>query len=249
MELEELKRDYDLKIVDYERLQHDFQESKRKYDTAVSDSQRLLMENQQMSDELELAKEKASKLVKAEAAIEKYQSKLEEMTVLRKEKIDLTKKLDEYLDQINVLESSNKSITTLQRQLEHYKDKAVELEREKFEAVTANELNKEEINKLRNELNSSRDSKRAIENELNTLRHELIDLQGSASSNQVGSSGPFSDSNDEFSMNNFIALKERVKKLEYENTSLRQGDSQGSSGDMSLLQAELDDLKRSKREK
>ena len=44
--------------------------------------------------------------------------------------------MDTYLDRIAELESSNKNISTLNRMVEQYKDKAVELEREKFESMS-----------------------------------------------------------------------------------------------------------------
>jgi hypothetical protein len=44
--------------------------------------------------------------------------------------------MDSYLDQIADLESQLKNISTLSRMVEQYKDKAVEFEREKFEAIS-----------------------------------------------------------------------------------------------------------------
>ena len=42
--------------------------------------------------------------------------------------------MDSYLDQIHNLESSNKGIAALNKMVEQYKNRAVELETEKFEA-------------------------------------------------------------------------------------------------------------------
>jgi hypothetical protein len=44
--------------------------------------------------------------------------------------------MDGYLDRIQELEGANKSIASLNKLVEQYRDKAVELEREKFEAVS-----------------------------------------------------------------------------------------------------------------
>ena len=48
--------------------------------------------------------------------------------------------MDVYLDRIAELEASNRNIVTLNRMVEQYKDKAVELEREKFEYISGNPL-------------------------------------------------------------------------------------------------------------
>jgi hypothetical protein len=46
---------------------------------------KLEMEAHQMADELDVAKDKASRLAKAEAAVDKYQKKLEEMVTIKKQ--------------------------------------------------------------------------------------------------------------------------------------------------------------------
>ena len=64
----------------------------------------------------------------------------------------MSQKMDQYLDTINQLESSNKSIATIQRLNEQYKDKSVELEREKFEAVSSLQLKDIEYQSIKDEL-------------------------------------------------------------------------------------------------
>ena len=75
--------------------------------------------------------------MKAEAAIEKYQKKVEELVPLKKQNAEYLDKMDKYVDQIYELESSNKSLS---RMVDQYRDKNVELEREKYEAQSGNTL-------------------------------------------------------------------------------------------------------------
>jgi DNA repair exonuclease SbcCD ATPase subunit len=158
-----VKRELDLKIVELENMRSDLLSSRRQWEASTEMVQKLTMENNQMADELDIARDKAIKLAKAEASIEKYQQKLEEMTALKKQNKELSSKLDQYLDQINQLESSNKSMATLQRLVEQYKDKAVELEREKFEAVSAAEMKDHEVDRLKTEISNLAESRNALE--------------------------------------------------------------------------------------
>ena len=57
------------------------------------------------------------------------------MIELKKQNKDLSEKMDSYLDQIHNLESSNKGMATLNKMVEQYKNRAVELETEKFETL------------------------------------------------------------------------------------------------------------------
>ena len=50
------------------------------------------------------------------------------MIELKKQNKDLSEKMDSYLDQIHNLESSNKGMATLNKMVEQYKNRAVELE-------------------------------------------------------------------------------------------------------------------------
>ena len=58
------------------------------------------MELSQLSDELDVARDKGLRLIKAEAQIEKYQQRLEEMIGLKKQNKELSDRMDQYLDQV-----------------------------------------------------------------------------------------------------------------------------------------------------
>ena len=91
--------------------------------------------------------------------------------------------MDSYLDKIQELESNNKNITTLNRLVEQYRDKTVELEREKFEAISTIELNSHELIRLRSELDSNHDAKRFLEDEIETLRAEIQTMNEASGNN------------------------------------------------------------------
>lgn len=54
---------------------------------------------------------------KAEASIEKYQRRIEELNAFKKQNKELELKMEEYLDKIHDLESGNKSIATLTKKI------------------------------------------------------------------------------------------------------------------------------------
>lgn len=243
VEVDELRRELDMKIVEIETLKAESSTYHRRWEAAIELNQKLTIESQQMGDELDVARDKASKLVKAEATIEKYQQKLEEMNGLKKQNKELASRLDQYLDQINHLESSNKSITTLQRLVEQYKDKAVELEREKFEALSSSQMKEHEVAQLQKELAAVSKTRNQLEAEVGSLRVELSQFEDS----QRGP-GEGATLGDDFTSDTVPSLKEKVKRLEYEIAGMKSSGS-GSSTDLALVQAEVEDLRRIKKER
>jgi predicted LPLAT superfamily acyltransferase len=59
--------------------------SQQRYEASRELQSKLEAETQHMADELDVNREKAQKLAKAEATIDKYQKKLEEMVTLKKQ--------------------------------------------------------------------------------------------------------------------------------------------------------------------
>ena len=78
---------------------------------------RLEMESSQMADELDVGRDKGLRLIKAETQIAKYQQRLEEMNGLKKLNKELSERNDQYMDQVHRLESSNRGIDTLRKQV------------------------------------------------------------------------------------------------------------------------------------
>jgi len=172
-DLDEAQRELDLKSVACDNLSGDLATLKQKLHNALTQQTKLEMENHQLSDELDVSRDKALKLAKAEAQIDKYQRKLEELPNLRKENKELVDKLDQYMDKIHELESSNKNITSMNKMIEQYKDKAVEMEREKFQAVSALQMHQHDFDRMARDLEDALDGKRFLEEELAGVRAEL----------------------------------------------------------------------------
>ena len=59
--------------------------AQQRYEASRELQVKLESDAQHMADELDVNRDKAQKLAKAEATIDKYQKKLEEMTVLKKQ--------------------------------------------------------------------------------------------------------------------------------------------------------------------
>ena len=133
---------------------------------------RLEMESAQMVDELDVGRDKGLRLIKAETQIVKYQQRLEEMNGLKKLNKELSEKNDQYMDQIHELESSNRGIDTLRKQVDEYKVKNLKLETEKFEAISASQVKDHEMDRLTAEHTSLSQVKRLLEDELQSAREE-----------------------------------------------------------------------------
>ena len=172
-ELEEMKRMADLKTLEYDTLSDKFQRSDLVLKQSKEAQLNLEMQLQQMNDELDVARDKSTKLIKAEATIAKYQRKVEELISLRKENKEQLDKLDEYSNKIHELENSKQSMTNLQKVVEQYKNKSVEFEREKFEAISALQIKQDELDRVQQELSEASNSKKLLNEELTAAREEI----------------------------------------------------------------------------
>ncbi|CAN0078951.1 unnamed protein product [Scytosiphon promiscuus] len=129
-------------------------------------------ELRQLEDELDIAKAKASQLTKMESTVEKYKRRLEDMAELRQQVKELDDLNSKYLDQMLKLESTAKTIPTLTMKIEQYKDQAVELERQSFEAKSSVVVKDTEVQRLREELEAASQAKMFFEDELIALRDQ-----------------------------------------------------------------------------
>lgn len=78
-----MKYDLQQKQQEISSLKRDYNALQHKYEGLEQTKARLEIEALQLADEIDIAREKATKLTKAEATIEKYQRRLEELEVLR----------------------------------------------------------------------------------------------------------------------------------------------------------------------
>ena len=248
IELDETKREIDIKSVEIEGLRADLAASNQRYEATKSLQAKLEMEVQQMADELDIARGKAIELSKVEAKLEKYQRRLEEMTEMKKQNKELELKMEEYLGKIHELETSNKIFV---KQVEQYKKEYVENKTEKAEAVSNLESEKHKNELLSADLKKLKDTKRTVEDELSRLRTEL-EIRAEDDGDTRGSSGLGS-------IDSAATLMEKVKRLEIELKMTKEGQSKGGGAAdsmtqesqivVALMESQLEDIKKEKRER
>jgi len=241
-ELDDCKRELDLSVVECNNLRAEIASREQRATASREMQAKLEMENHQLSDELDVARDQAAKLSKAEAQLDKYQHRLEELPNLRKENKDLLERLDQYLDKVQELENANKSASTLGRMVEQYKDRAVEMERQKFEAMSALQMQSAELERLRVEAEDQSEARRFLEEELAQTRQELEQHVGAAAAAAAtrarGSTSSFGGAEDgglsllglEAPMETTATLHEKLKIAEREIRALRAGCGVGVGG-------------------
>jgi uncharacterized protein (DUF3084 family) len=263
-ELDDTKREVDTATVENDNFLLNMKNMTTKLESNKELIESLKLEKQFMADELDVTRENSAKLLKSEEKVEKYQKRLEELSVLKKQNKEITDKMDEYLDQIDNLESINKklelatkTIPTLNKMIEQYKEKAIELEKIKLDAVLAKEMQQHEVDRLTSELELSIDARRFLEDEMTNLKMKNED-------NNIDESKSFNieDNHQEdiFEMETVTSLKEKIRKLEKiiqsfqdNNTMISQDsneDNKDNSNDnnyhITLLKSELEDITREK---
>jgi chromosome segregation ATPase len=268
-ELEDCKREHDLKIVECESLRHDLKAAAQRLEASREIQAKLEMETHQQADELDIAKDKVAKLARAELAVEKYQKKLEEMVELKKQNKDLCERMDQYLDQIHSLESTNKSMANLSKMVEQYKNRAVELETEKFEALSSVQMRDQVVLQLKADIEKAKDARRHAQDECASYKLQLeqhLEMQSNAEM-EMGAGSPSKRTgsadgstlgalHDMYQTETVPILREKVKKLERELRMVTAGSESGSAErgegiteELSALQQELEDTKKVKRER
>lgn len=186
--------------------------------------------------------------------MEKYKSKLEELSDLKKQNKELTEKMDSYLDQIYELESSANNIPSLNKMMESYKDRCIELEREKFETISQLELQKHDIERLHNELEQALEAKKFLDEENTTISSKLEQLEAMCVQEgrlTLSSSGRYTFGGDtdvthpvtdSFETETTTSLREKIYKLEKEIKLLKNNDItsvSSSSSNTSVTAANL----------
>mmetsp|Transcript_15944 Transcript_15944/g.26848 ORF Transcript_15944/g.26848 Transcript_15944/m.26848 type:complete len:728 (+) Transcript_15944:127-2310(+) len=236
-ELEESKREQDLRVVECDALRHDLQSATQQLDSLREVQARLEMETHQQADELDIARDKVIKLAKTEQTIEKYQKKLEEMADLKKQNKDLSLQMDKYLDQIADLEGANKGLTTLSKMIEQYKDRAVELETAKFEAESAGKVREQHVQQLTADLSKAKDARRLAQDECASLRRQFDQYLDEAAEKEEAELEAAANEDgglsleENYTVETVPMLKEKVKKLERELSAIRTASAAGGSGD------------------
>lgn len=233
--LDELQAKLTETLDENESLKHDLESSKRQLEEHDHARARLEVEALQMSDEIDLARDKALKLTKAEATIEKYQQKMEEMTALKAQNKELEQNLDKYLEKIHEYESADKFTQSTTKMVEQYKDKSVKLERERFEAVSALEIKDDEISRLQSDLSNAVDAKNRMEDDLAAVTAQLEMAESELADfkeKQRGESGDMFETP--------LALKEKIRHLEMELRNQKSSNSERTTPKEESTQSQED---------
>lgn len=253
MSLDDAKRELDLREVETESLKADLRAAKQRTEAMREIQSRLEIESSQMVDELDVGRDKGLRLIKAETQIAKYQQRLEEMNGLKKLNKELSEKNDQYLDQIHELESSNRGIDTLRKQVDEYKVKNIKLETEKFEAISVCQVKEHEMTRLAADLSSLSQAKRLLEDELQGAREEITAATEDAKHHNTSSSGVGAEGG-LYEVETVTSLREKLKKSErdlvqYRATGDATSQARAPSDEITALQVEIEEVKRSKKDR
>ena len=172
-ELQDCRRELDLSVVSQETLNDKLRRADKQLDQLREAQVNLQLSAQRQAEELEAAREKSARLIKAEALCVKYQQRLEEIPVLKQENKEQVQLLEQYSARIAELEGNSQEMIALNSLLENYKNGNVELERSRFEALSAVQMLKTEVARLETELESQRRAHKDVQTELLALRNEV----------------------------------------------------------------------------
>jgi chromosome segregation ATPase len=243
-ELDELKLLLDTKTNDNAHLKADLHAHQVKQAGISEMLIKAEMENHHHIEELEIYKEKLAGFHVLEASLEKFKAKVESLTSLKAANKELHSQVDNYLDKIHELESSNKVLSNSSKLVETYKNKMIETEREHFEAIARNRIYEETIAQLQAEVKRLQQGRHQLQEELGNMQQQLQQreqlLQG------AGQATGLDEEEDGQSIASLIALKEKVKYLEYELNIYKAGNSTSnnpSSGTGNEFLHELETMK------
>lgn len=226
-EIDELKLQLDGKVMENANLKNDLKQYLSKLQANSEMMLKYEMENQKYVDEIDVYKEKLTHYNVLESTLEKYKQKLEGLNQLKQTNKELNAQVDHYLDKIAELDASNKALQQNQKLLETYRNKNIELEREKFELQSKTTILEENLTSANQQLASLQTVKTKYQSEIRTLTQQLQDQQQRAASNAaLGVSSAWGEENEAGSglggtAQKVIELRARVKSLEQEVEMLR----------------------------
>ena len=240
-ELSELRRDLDLRNVEHERLRAEMTAVLRRFEQAKEALLQREMAARQAADELEIARDKAAQLTKAEQSLEKYQRKLEEMSDLKRQNRELNDRLDAALDQVNQLESANKALAGVNRLVEQHRNKAVQLESEQLQFKSALLTKDSQLAAVNKELEQALAARDQLDRDLKSLRQQLVHHHEETSLSS-------STADKEEAQDTVASLKEKLRKLQRKEREMGIGsppsgtDGEGENSESEVLRLLRRDL-------
>ena len=185
-----------------------------------------------LADDLDVEKSKVLQLRKAEAMVEVYRKKLDDVQSSNNSIGDQTDQTANYLEQIMKLEKENLKIASLQKSLEESQGRTKKLETRISEAEESISAKDTEMTKLKNDASSAEKSKKMYEDELNELR-----AQQEGAADAASAMAGMSESNDKR-----LEAENARLRAQMENLQLSGAESVRIGGDDAVaLQKKLDD--------
>jgi len=236
-ELEETRRQLDMKTVELEALKHDYDNEKKTIVMLKDIQARNESELQQLHDEIDLGRANSSKLIKVEVENEKLKKRVEEIITLKKDNQSLNQTLDEYLDKIKELEIASKSSGSLQKMVDQYKDKLIEGETKNFELISSNEMLSRE---LEQEKRGRLDEKKRYNDDRLHLQTQVDQFQHLfAEKDEKATTG---DGSTTTSDNNSNASSEEIETLKHELTKSKKAFHQQLESSMAESRRKVEEL-------
>ncbi|KAK1946464.1 Protein Hook 3 [Phytophthora citrophthora] len=201
----------------------------------------MMLENEvrRQADELDISRSKLGTLNKLEASVIKYKKKLEEMNSLRAQVRELENLNAQYLDKVVDLESTIKTMPGLKSLVEKYKNQVVELETANVQASSNLNVKEQKIRRLQEELDSALGGKEFLESQVEELRTQLSSMQYRESNDDAMAAGESSAVNGGglsadvlLGRDSVSGLRERVARLERENTELKSGNADAGQAEL-----------------
>eukprot|EP01031_Cornospumella_fuschlensis_P027872 gene27872-33656_t len=244
-EIDELKSLYEQKNHEVLQLRGEVKNVQHKCNTQQEQWLKLEMTHRGVCEELEVYKEKVGGMYLLEEKLEKCKVKLEQMGAVKQENKDLHAKIDQYLDKLSDLEASNKVLQGQSGVINSYKNKNIELEREKLELVSKCQILEEDLKSRGEETKKMGVRVKELQGEVQALRGELA-KRGEA---EGGAGAGWGE--EESAGVGVVALKERVRELEREVNAYKQaGSTGGAEGGLNAMYThEIEELKKIRQER
>ncbi len=188
----------------------------QKLDKTIATQNEALKELSNVRDELECTKSIANKVTKAEANLLKYKKKIDALNDERKKMKSLEERVVQLLERVTKAENKCKEIPTLESTLLEYKNDLNESELQNSEFCENIKLLKEEIlelkreNKCIKEVNNKNDGVSCQQSKTEEEEEHIVVIQDNTLDNKSGIS--------EFNPK----LLEKIQKLEFENSKLKE---------------------------
>jgi protein HOOK3 len=217
--------------MDKEKLQQQLEDknkelSRLKMDMAQQ-TDRLEDEVRKQADELDIARSKASQLVKAEAQLAKYKQKLGDAGGLRQQMKELEEQNSQYLDRVLDMESTIKGGEVVKQTLDKYKDQVVELESDNSNLKIRLAVKEDEVKKIREDMEVTNQAKEFLEEELDAAKanQEQLDAHDGMGGGFGGMGGGIGSELGEMGgtggMGGGMSDKEKCRRLERELKELK----------------------------